>query len=150
MLTFVPASLLLSCAESKLKSAPLLVGKMDALAIAEAEGTTIVRPTGRKVALCIGIANYPDPKDKVLTAKADAEDVAACLRKLGYETIVSIDADIDAIEAAETEFTEKLDEGGAAVFYFAGLACQVRTKQRLVPPASAYCANSLLGGTRCG
>ncbi|MEJ1157379.1 caspase family protein [Prosthecomicrobium sp. N25] len=94
-------------------------------------------PVGRRVALVVGNAAYarfPALKNP----RADAEDVAAALRALGFETAALTDLDRDGFAAALGAFASTLAGADVALFFFAGHAIVDRGRQYLVPVDAAY------------
>jgi hypothetical protein len=85
-----------------------------------AAGPPLLRPSGAKVALCVGAAAYPKPFD-LANAVADATAVAAKLTALGFAAQTLLDpADVDALDAAVGRFCRALEPGGVGFFFFAG------------------------------
>jgi hypothetical protein len=83
----------------------------------------LLRPTGPKVALCVGVSKYTYSGCIPLTYPAkDAADVAAALRRVGYTATVLQDAAATAagIRSALEDFSAALGPGGCAFFYFSG------------------------------
>ena len=79
-----------------------------------------MRPSGPKVALCIGISAYADsPLNNPVN---DAEDVATALRGVGYTVTTLFDraATKGGIRQALEAFSTQLGRGGVAFFYFSG------------------------------
>jgi formylglycine-generating enzyme required for sulfatase activity len=85
----------------------------------------------RRVALVIGNGAYKQSPLK--NPVNDARDMAATLRDLGFEVILRENADLPRMEAAVNEFWQRLKQGGAGLFYFAGHGLQVSGHNYLVP-----------------
>jgi tetratricopeptide (TPR) repeat protein len=85
-----------------------------------------------RVALVIGNGKYqsatalPNPAN-------DAADVAAALRKLGFDVVEGRDLDKRGMEDKVREFGRKLDRANLALFFYAGHGLQVGGKNYLVP-----------------
>jgi hypothetical protein len=85
-----------------------------------------------RVALVIGIGAYkhaeplPNPTN-------DASDLAAALRRLGFEVIEGHDLDKRGLEDKLREFSRKLEGARMALFFYAGHGMQVNGKNYLVP-----------------
>ena len=77
-----------------------------------------------RVALCIGISNYPS--SPLRNAVNDARDVGAALSDIGFKVNTVLDASLDAMLDAVEAFSTSLRPGGVAFFYFAGHGCQAR------------------------
>ena len=86
----------------------------------------------RRVALVIGNSDYLDVP-ALENPRNDAEDVAAALKRLGFETTVSLDADRAAMQAAIDEFSGKVEGADVALFYYAGHAMQHQGVNYLMP-----------------
>lgn len=89
-------------------------------------------PRETRVALVIGNGKYqsatalPNPSN-------DAADVAAALRKLGFDVVEGRDLDKRGMEDKVREFGRKLDRASLALFFYAGHGLQVGGKNYLVP-----------------
>jgi uncharacterized caspase-like protein len=80
----------------------------------------MLRPSGAKVALCVGAAAYPKPFS-LANAVTDATSVAAKLTSLGFTAHTLLDpADVDALDTAVARFCRALEPGGVGFFFFAG------------------------------
>lgn len=86
----------------------------------------------RRVALVIGNSDYLDVP-VLENPRNDAEDVAAALKRLGFETKISLDADRAAMQAAIDEFSTKVEGADVALFYYAGHAMQHQGVNYLMP-----------------
>jgi len=89
-------------------------------------------PLGTRVALVVGNGAYvhatrlPNPTN-------DAADIAAILRKLGFQVIEGVDLDKRALEDKVREFGRMLDRAELALFFYAGHGLQVTGRNYLVP-----------------
>ena len=86
----------------------------------------------KRVALVIGNSDYLDVP-VLENPRNDAEDVAAALKRLGFDTAVSLDADRNAMQAAIDEFSGKVEGADVALFYYAGHAMQHQGVNYLIP-----------------
>jgi tetratricopeptide (TPR) repeat protein len=104
-------------------------------------GVTTAAPAGdkaavpgfnRRVALVIGNGDYrvanrlPNPAN-------DAADIAAALRKLGFDVVEGRNLDRRGFDDAIRTFGRKLDGADLALFFYAGHGLQVGGKNYLVP-----------------
>jgi hypothetical protein len=86
----------------------------------------------RRVALVIGNGAYaqvpylPNPGH-------DAEDVAAALRRLGFETVMATDLNQAGMQEAEINFARAVRTADVALFYYSGHAMQFAGVNYLVP-----------------
>src|SRR3569623_1037894 len=86
----------------------------------------------KRVALVIGNSEYLDVP-ALENPRNDAEDVAGALKRLGFETTLSLDADRDAMQAAIAEFSGRVEGADIALFYYAGHAMQHQGVNYLIP-----------------
>jgi len=85
----------------------------------------------RRTALVIGNSAYAGAPLK--NPANDARDMAAALRRLGFETTLLTDASMQQMEQAVRDFGLKLRQGGMGLFYYAGHGLQVQGNNYLVP-----------------
>jgi tetratricopeptide (TPR) repeat protein len=95
------------------------------------------RPTapaiaGRRVALVIGNSAYPDGMS-LPNPTNDAKAVAASLKRLGFEVILSTDATKAAMSDAMYRFAVSADGADAAMVFYAGHGMQVDGVNYLMP-----------------
>ncbi|MDO9632911.1 MAG: caspase family protein, partial [Humidesulfovibrio sp.] len=95
------------------------------LALAEPAGAE------RRIALVIGNGAYKAAPLK--NPVNDARDMAASLKRLGFDVTLLTDAGQQQMDAAVREFGLKLRQGGAGLFYYAGHGLQVAGENYLVP-----------------
>jgi len=86
----------------------------------------------RRVALVIGNAAYPGA-GALKNPANDARDVAARLKRMGFEVIVRTDLKQKEMLRSLTEFGDKLQPGAEALFFYAGHGMQVRGRNYLIP-----------------
>ncbi len=85
----------------------------------------------QRLALVIGNSAYPTAK--LLNPGNDAKAIAAKLGALGFEVIVKTDVNQREMTRAISQFGQRLQNGGVALFYYAGHGLQVRGRNFLVP-----------------
>jgi len=85
----------------------------------------------KRVALVIGNSAYPTSPLK--NPINDAKDMAASLRKLGFDVIEVTNAKQKDMNRAIVQFGGKLSTDSVALFYFAGHGMQVKGKNYLLP-----------------
>jgi hypothetical protein len=85
-----------------------------------------------RVALVIGNSAYRDVP-ALANPRNDAEDVAAALTRLGFDTTVALDADRLSMEQAIERFAIKVEGADVAVFYYAGHGMQHQGLNYLMP-----------------
>jgi len=90
---------------------------------------------GRRIALVIGNGayHYSDSLPRLTNPTNDAEDIAAALRGFGFEVIERKNQTLEGMSDAITEFSRKIGDSEAALFYFAGHGLQVKGQNYLVP-----------------
>ncbi len=85
----------------------------------------------RRVALVIGNSAYAGAPLK--NPVNDARDMAAALRKLGFEVIEKTDTTQKDMNLAIAQFGDKLRADTVALFFFAGHGMQVKGKNYIIP-----------------
>lgn len=88
--------------------------------------------SGNRIALVIGNAAYP-AAGALKNPGNDARDIAAKLKRLGFDVILRTDVRQKDMLRSLTEFGEKIQPGGEALFFYAGHGMQVRGKNYLIP-----------------
>lgn len=92
----------------------------------------IVSTSGEKrVALVIGNSAYKDAP--LRNPVNDARDMAATLRRLGFDVIEKTNVSQKDINRAIAQFGEKLRSDTVALFYYAGHGIQVKGKNYIIP-----------------
>jgi hypothetical protein len=87
--------------------------------------------TEKRVALVIGNSAYPSaPLDNPVN---DARAMAAKLGKLGFDTILRVDATKAQMERAIGEFGEKLSENATGLVFYAGHGIQSQGRNFMIP-----------------
>jgi uncharacterized caspase-like protein/formylglycine-generating enzyme required for sulfatase activity len=91
--------------------------------------------TGKRIALVIGNSSYQytDNLPLLINPKHDAEDIAKALRGFGFDVIEKTDLSLEGMSDAVTEFSRKIGNSDAALFYFAGHGLQVKGQNYLLP-----------------
>ncbi len=87
----------------------------------------------RKVALVVGNSQYKNPSLVLLNPRNDAEDVAAVLRSLDFEVVLTVDANKRDFDLAMTQFARMATGADVAFFYYAGHALQYQGRNYLMP-----------------
>jgi hypothetical protein len=86
----------------------------------------------KRVALVIGNSAYQHTP-KLANPKNDATDMAAALKKLGFQVLDGFDLDKAAFDRKVRDFAVALQGAQAGVFFFAGHGLQVSGHNYLVP-----------------
>jgi uncharacterized caspase-like protein len=86
----------------------------------------------KRVALVIGNSAYKHTA-RLANPKNDASDIAATLKKHGFEVIKGVDLDKASFDCAIRDFAVALDGAAAGVFFYAGHGLQVGGVNYLVP-----------------
>jgi hypothetical protein len=86
----------------------------------------------RRVALVVGASAYVAVPHLANTL-ADATEIAAALRRLGFDVDLVTDPDRAALEAAVRRLGERASGAEAAVFFFAGHGVEVAGRNWLLP-----------------
>jgi Skp family chaperone for outer membrane proteins len=85
----------------------------------------------KRVALVMGNETYPGAP--LMNPANDASDLAAALRKLGFDVTEQINVTQKEMNRAIAQFGEKLNANTVALFFFAGHGIQVKGKNYLLP-----------------
>jgi uncharacterized caspase-like protein len=85
-----------------------------------------------RVALVIGNGAYAHVPH-LLNPSHDAEDVAAALKRTGFQTIVGIDLDQTGMQEAAIQFARAARTADVALFYYSGHALQFNGANYIVP-----------------
>jgi hypothetical protein len=86
----------------------------------------------KRVALVVGNGAYTNAP-RLPNPANDAADIAAALRRAGFETIVGLDLDRAAMERASIAFARASREADVAMFYYSGHAMQFGGINYLMP-----------------
>lgn len=86
----------------------------------------------KRVALVIGNGNYQNTQ-RLPNPTNDATDIAAALKRTGFETIVGLDLDKAGMENATIQFSRAAREADVAIFYYSGHAMQFNGVNYLMP-----------------
>jgi hypothetical protein len=87
---------------------------------------------GKRVALVIGNGAYANAP-KLPNPPNDAHDVAAALKRLGFDTILALNADRPGMDDAEIRFARAARDADVALFYYSGHALQFNGINYLMP-----------------
>ena len=96
-----------------------------------------ITPIFRKLALVIGINDYPD-SDKLRSCVNDANDVSEKLREIRFQVTNGIDCDKDEFKRLIKAFVAEIQFQDLVLFYFAGHGYQFEDKNYLVPAGYSY------------
>jgi hypothetical protein len=86
----------------------------------------------KRVALIIGNSAYQNAAE-LKNPRNDAEDVAATLKRLGFEVIAGYDLDDRGMMQKVRDFTRVLEGADVALFFYAGHGLQAKGQNYLVP-----------------
>src|ERR1700761_7714556 len=87
---------------------------------------------GGRVALVIGNGAYRHV-EPLVNPPNDAADVAAALKRIGFDTILATDQDKAGMEEAEIRFARAASNADVAMFYYSGHALQFAGINYLAP-----------------
>lgn len=87
---------------------------------------------GRRVALIIGNSSYRF-MPKLTNPGNDAVDVEKALKGLGFETVLAVDLDRNAMNAAVSRFSRSVSGSDVALVYYSGHGMQFEGKNYLLP-----------------
>jgi hypothetical protein len=106
------------------------------LAAAQATSSPTVRPTlgvptGRRVALVIGNAQYKfSPLENSVN---DATDIDQALKRFGFQTTFLRNASLSQMRESTRRFADQLSNADVALIYFAGHGIESRNKNYMIP-----------------
>lgn len=86
----------------------------------------------KRVAMVVGNAAYQNA-DPLANSINDAKDVAAALKRLGFDVTLVLDASLDDLLAGLDQFAAKLPGAEAALFYYSGHGMQIDGTNFLLP-----------------
>jgi len=111
----------------------LLTVWLDIASAAEPQRNLGIAPASgeKRVALVIGNSAYKDAPLK--NPVNDAKDMAATLRRLGFDVIEKTNVSQKDINRAIAQFGEKLRADTVALFFYAGHGMQVKGKNYIIP-----------------
>src|ERR1700754_864696 len=92
--------------------------------------TVLLTPSAhaeRRVALVIGNSAYVNA-NALRNPKNDAADIAAALRKVGFEVDLGLDLDQRGLAVTIEKFARMLEGADVGLFYYAGHALQINDK----------------------
>ena len=95
-------------------------------------GTSLPAQAEKRVALVIGNGAYANAS-QLPNPRNDAEDVAAALKRSGFETMVGIDLDQAKMQEAAINFAHAARNADVALFYYSGHALQFAGVNYLMP-----------------
>jgi hypothetical protein len=111
--------------------------KAEKAASTDDRGVAVVEKSsvGKRVALVIGNGSYryTDSMPKLTNPANDADDMAAALRRFGFEVIAKKNLTKEEMDETITDFGRIAANSDAALFYYAGHGLQVRGQNYLVP-----------------
>ncbi|MEZ5818475.1 MAG: caspase family protein [Hyphomicrobiaceae bacterium] len=113
----------------------LALKRITALAVllaAQVAFGTLPGLAAQRIALVIGNAAYKETTPLKNTLN-DAKDVAAALKRLGFEVLEGLDLDKRAMERLIRRFDQELTGAEVALFFYAGHGLQVAGQNYLVP-----------------
>jgi uncharacterized caspase-like protein len=87
----------------------------------------------RRVALIVGNSNYMAGHMTLANPKNDAQDMAAALTSLGFETVTAFDASKREMDLALQKFARLAADADSALFFYAGHALQYQGRNFLMP-----------------
>lgn len=86
----------------------------------------------KRVALVIGNGKYENAAT-LDNPPHDARAMAQMLSELNFEVVDGYDLDVEAMDSRINDFARRIDEGGTALFFYAGHGLQVDGENYLVP-----------------
>ena len=93
--------------------------------------SSLIATTEKRTALVIGNGSYAVGPLK--NPVNDATDIAATLKRLGFDVIMKKNASMQDMENAIRDFGSRLKRGGEGLFFYAGHGVQIGGKNYLIP-----------------
>jgi uncharacterized caspase-like protein len=87
---------------------------------------------GKRVALVIGNSTYQKIQ-ALKNSMNDANDMAATLKRLGYEMLTGVNLDRKAMRGLIDDFNIQIRGADVALFYYSGHGVQVEGENYIVP-----------------
>lgn len=109
-----------------------LIFILTAQAAAETRNLAL-RPSADAARVALVIGNSAYPLVPLRNPANDARDIAAKLKRLGFDVIVRTDVRQKEMLRSLTEFGDKVQAGTEVLFFYAGHGMQVRGKNYLIP-----------------
>jgi hypothetical protein len=94
--------------------------------------TLVEAPAGGKVALVVGVSNY-EHAGRLANPLNDANDMAAMLKRLGFDVETLLDPNRSALEAAARRYGERSVDAAVSLFYYSGHAVESAARNWLMP-----------------
>jgi len=91
----------------------------------------LIAATEKRTALVIGNGSYA--LGPLKNPVNDATDIAATLKRLGFDVILKKNASMQDMENAIRDFGSRLKRGGEGLFFYAGHGVQIGGKNYLIP-----------------
>jgi uncharacterized caspase-like protein len=104
--------------------------------IASMIGTSLPAAAAKRVALVIGNGAYQNTEPLPNPAN-DGREVAAALRRLGFDVIEGTDQDKGGMQTLLRQFSAELQGADASLFFYAGHGLQVQRRNWMVPVDAA-------------
>ena len=125
-----------SCTRFKLRNAfwrALLLVAFGGAGFALAQAPAPGAGSGKRIALVIGNAAYPDASAPVPSAIKDARSLAEELKRNDFEVEEKENANRETMRRALDAFLAKIQPGSAALLYFSGFGIQSARQTYLIP-----------------
>ena len=106
------------------------------LAVAQAASSQTIKPTlgvptGRRVALVIGNAQYKS--SPLENSVNDATDIDQALKRFGFQTTFLRNASLSQMRESTRRFADQLTTADVALIYFAGHGIESKNKNYMIP-----------------
>jgi Caspase domain/Bacterial SH3 domain len=107
-----------------------------ALLVGMIAGSALPAAAAKRVALVIGNGAYQNT-EPLANPVNDGREVAAALRRLGFDVIEGVDQDKAGMQKLLRQFSAELDGADASLFFYAGHGLQVQRRNWMVPVDAA-------------
>ncbi len=94
--------------------------------------TLVEAPAGGRVALVVGVSNY-EHVGRLAGTLNDANDMAATLKRLGFDVETLLDPNRSVLEAAVRRYGDRSADAAVSLFYYSGHALESGAHNWLLP-----------------
>ena len=91
---------------------------------------------GGRVALVVGVSNY-EHAGRLTNTLNDANDMAAALKRLGFDVETVLDPGRQALEAAVRRYGDRSADADVSLFYYSGHAMESASRNWLLPASAS-------------
>jgi uncharacterized caspase-like protein len=98
--------------------------------------SVVEAPAGGRVALVVGVSNY-EHAGRLTNTLNDANDMAATLKRMGFDVETVLDPSRPALEAAVRRYGDRSADADVSLFYYSGHAMESASRNWLLPASAS-------------